>query len=606
MKDICERVQHHLWSSDPRPAYRGIRALRSRKPDPQRSAVKSASGELLSEGPEVLNRWAGYFEQLHKADPPARELVSRDVTPVVADPPISCDPPDLEEIRAAVRQLRGGRAAGICGIQAELLKAGGEAALLALHSVFSVVWRTGIIPADWKRGLIVPLWKGKGDRQDCSNYRGVTLLSVPGKVFARVILNRVRGCLLKYQRPEQSGFTPKKSTVDRILALRVLIERKREFRQKLFAAYVDLRKAFDSVHREALWRVLQLRGVPTKLVDLIAALYSGTESAVRCGGAISDFFPVDSGVRQGCVLAPTLFSACMDWVMHRVVDRSGCGAPLGEATITDLDFADDVVIFAELVDGLVRALEVLSEEAEPLGLRVSWLKTKLQSFDDSTEEAIEPVCIAGENVGFAERFSYLGSDVVSSGGSEPEVNKRLGRAMGVMASLDKGVWRCRYLCKRSKVQVFRTLVLPVLLYGCEAWTLTRSLRQRLNSFGTMSLRRILGYRWLDRVSNQRLLREAGMRYVTCIIRERQLRLFGHIARLPEADPARQVLYTREPTSWRRPRGRPRANWLQQMDRHCRGLGMGRVSAWGMACRRPQEYRRKVNAATRCFSACSHT
>ncbi len=96
------------------------------------------------------------------------------------------------------------------------------------------------------------------------------------------------------------------------MALRVLIERKRELRQNLFAAYVDLCKAFDSVHREALWRVLQFQGVPSKLVDLIAALYSGTESVVRCGGAISDFFPVDSGVCQGCVLAPTLLSACMD------------------------------------------------------------------------------------------------------------------------------------------------------------------------------------------------------------------------------------------------------------------------------------------------------
>ena len=83
--------------------------------------------------------------------------------------------------------------------------------------------------------------------------------------------------------------------------------------------------------------------------------------------------------------------------MHQAVDRSVCGTPLREATITDVDFADNFVIFAELVDGLVRALEVL-REAEPLGLRISWLKTKLQSFDDSTIEAIEPVCIAGEDV----------------------------------------------------------------------------------------------------------------------------------------------------------------------------------------------------------------
>ena len=80
----------------------------------------------------------------------------------------------------------------------------------------------------------------------------------------------------------------------------------------LLAAYVDLCKAFESVSRDALWRILGLRGVPPKLIDLMSELYSGTESAVKCGGTISDLFPVVTGVRQGCVLTPTLFSTCMD------------------------------------------------------------------------------------------------------------------------------------------------------------------------------------------------------------------------------------------------------------------------------------------------------
>ena len=107
----------------------------------------------------------------------------------------------------------------------------------------------------------------------------MTLLSVPGKVFVRIILDRVRHHLLKHQHPEQSGFTPKRSTIDRILALRVLIERRREFWQGLLAAYVDLCKAFNSVNRDAIWRILGLRGVPPKLIDLMSELYSGTESA---------------------------------------------------------------------------------------------------------------------------------------------------------------------------------------------------------------------------------------------------------------------------------------------------------------------------------------
>ncbi|KAG0714867.1 Retrovirus-related Pol polyprotein from type-1 retrotransposable element R2 [Chionoecetes opilio] len=147
----------------------------------------------------------------------------------------------------------------------------------------------------------------------------------------------------------------------------------------MLAAYVDLKKAFDSVHRESLWDLLRLRGIPARTIGLITGLYSGTESAVKCGAGVSSFFPVNTGVRQGCVLAPSLFNACMDWVLDKVVDQSDCGASVGNTKITDLVFADDAVIFAESLEVLVMALEALHEEAKPLGLEFSWLKTKVQS-----------------------------------------------------------------------------------------------------------------------------------------------------------------------------------------------------------------------------------
>ena len=82
--------------------------------------------------------------------------------------------------------------------------------LMSLHAVLCSARNTSIIPTDWKRSFVVPLWKGKGDRQDCNNFRGVMLLSVPGKVFALIIIDGVRYHLLEYQHPEQSGFTPKR------------------------------------------------------------------------------------------------------------------------------------------------------------------------------------------------------------------------------------------------------------------------------------------------------------------------------------------------------------------------------------------------------------
>ena len=128
-------------------------------------------------------------------------------------------------------------------------------------------------------------------------------------------------------------------------------------------------------------------------------------------------------------------------------------------------------------------------------------------------------------------------------------------------------------------------MLPVLLYGCETWTLTMDLRRRHNSFGTRSLRRTLGYHWSDFVSNERLLRETQTRFVTCIVRERQLWLYGHLACFPDTDPDHQIFSVRESPEWRRLIGRPRASWLQQVDRHLKEMGMGQASAWGMGRRR---------------------
>ena len=121
-----------------------------------------------------------------------------------------------------------------------------------------------------------------------------------------------------------------------------------------------------------------------------------------------------------------------------------------------------------------------------------------------------PIC--GEDVEVTERFTYLGSDIHVSAGCEPEVNRRLGRAWEVMDSQDHWMWHCQYVCIRTKVRVFRSFVLTLLLNGCETWTLTRDLRWRLNYFGARSLRIILGYHRLDFVSNERLLRETQMRF----------------------------------------------------------------------------------------------
>ena len=122
-------------------------------------------------------------------------------------------------------------------------------------------------------------------REDCDNYRGITLLSIPGKVYARVILSRIRGHLQQLRHKEQSGFTPHQSTTDRIATLRMILQTRRKFRRPTWVAYVDFRIAFDSANRQPLWLLLKTKGEPQKLIDLLEDLYTNivnvSESTVK-------------------------------------------------------------------------------------------------------------------------------------------------------------------------------------------------------------------------------------------------------------------------------------------------------------------------------------
>ena len=171
---------------------------------------------------------------------------------------------------------------------------------------------------------------------------------------------------------------------------------------------MDFRKAFDSVHKGggALWELLRIRGISEKILALVRALYTYTESAVRYGGGTSEFFPV-----QGCVLTPSPFSVYIDWIMGRTASSSSPRVSFGNERFTDLDFADDAVIFAKTVEVLVAFLDVLSKESESLGLRVSWVNFI------QTVSQVSSVSCCGEEADVLDVFPYLGSQIISRSGS---------------------------------------------------------------------------------------------------------------------------------------------------------------------------------------------
>ena len=179
---------------------------------------------------------------------------------------------------------------------------------------------TGELPQEYKDPSITHLYKNKGDRQVCDNHRGISLLAIAGKVLARVLLNRLQTHLEGATQdpppdkqpsllPEtQCGFRQGRGTVDMIFTVRQLQEKCREQNRGLYITFVDLTKAFDTVNRDGLWKIMSKFGCPEKFINIVRLFHDGMEARVKDNGEFSEPFPVTNGVKQGCVLAPTLFS----------------------------------------------------------------------------------------------------------------------------------------------------------------------------------------------------------------------------------------------------------------------------------------------------------
>ena len=217
------------------------------------------------------------------------------------------------------------------GIPAEIFKYGVEEILQKLHLVICTIWASETVPQEWKDSLIITLYKNKGDKSQCGNSRGISLLSVAGKILANILLKRLIQHVSEDLMPEtQCGFRQNRSTSDMIFAARQILEKSCEQYRDRHMCFVDLSNAFDTVERSMLWEVLRRSGCPEKFVNLIRRLQDGMESRVRVGDLVSESFGVLRVMKQGCILAPVLFNLYISYIIRLLADRVGpdCGVSL--------------------------------------------------------------------------------------------------------------------------------------------------------------------------------------------------------------------------------------------------------------------------------------
>lgn len=535
-------------------------------------------------------------------------------------------PPTMSEVEAAIRLLRN-TSPGLDGLSAQLLKLGGRPLAEWAHRVITRVWETGKVPLAWKRASLKALYKGKKDRRQADNYRGVTLLDVSGKVFVGVIHQRIRHHLCGQLLDAQQGFRPGRGTGGALFCMRRLAEMAREWGAPLHAAFVDFRKAFDSVPREALWRLLLARGVAPKLVELTRELYSGSQACVTADGGTSGWFDMRTGVRQGCPMSPTLFNVYIDFLARlltqrcqelgvggfRVAFRAGADlvpAPLDSDPVLSallLLYADDMVLMADSQEALRATLRELDSIATGWGMQINYEKTKVVVFGEGEggEGGMEAAWGGGEGaegVGQVQRvseFSYLGCLMHQSVQQETELGRRLAEAGRAFHRLKPNVFKAKGVSQTTRLRIYQACVLSILMYGAaETWALTHTQWRRVDAFHTDCLRYLTRTQHRgpnqELISNEQLYELAQMRPISEMVRQHALRWLGHLGRMAEGTMAQQLLFASAPAGQlKRVAGGSglHLTWNRAMRKTLRELGI--EQGWESGCLNRTAWKEKI-------------
>ncbi|VDO74779.1 unnamed protein product [Schistosoma margrebowiei] len=403
---------------------------------------------------------------------------------------------------------------------------------------------------DWKEGHLVKI--PKKDLSKCENYRGITLLSVPGKVFNRVLLNRMKDTVDAQLRDQQGGFRKDRSCTDQIETLRIIVEQSIEWNSTLYIIFIDYEKAFDSVDRRTLWKLLRHYGVPEKIVNIIRNSYDGLQCKVVHGGQLTDAFQVSTGVKQGCLLSPFLFLLVVDWIMKTSTSEGKHGIQwTAQNQLDDLDFADDLALLSHTHEQMQTKTASVAAVSASVSLSIYKGKTKVLKF---RAENSNPITLDGETLEDVESFTYLGSIIDEQGGTDADVNARISKARVAFLQL-KNIWNSKQLSTNIKVRIFNTNVKAVLLYGDETWgTRTTSIKKE-QIFINSCLRKILKINWPDTISNSLLWERTNRLPAEEEIRKRRWKWIGHTLRKSSNCITRQAL-TWNPEG-KRKRGRPK-------------------------------------------------
>ena len=381
----------------------------------------------------------------------------------------------VDEIAQAIRNVKNNKATGLDKIANEYIKSTSNLFLPVYHRLFNTVLDTAILPDAWLVGVIKPIFKNKGNIEDPNNYRPITILSCMGKVFTAVLNNRLQRFLETNNllNENQCGFRKGYSTCDNIFVMYALIEYLKVRKMKLFCAFIDFQKAFDSVWRVGLWSKLLKYNINGKVLSVIKSMYSNIKSCVDFNDKQSGFFTCKNGLRQGENLSPILFSLFLNDVEHYLSKNMQVGLNIHDQyfnsylRIIVLLYADDTVLFAESEEELKTLLNDFWKYCNDWKLTINPEKSKIMVFGERARTN-HNITINDKIIEVVDTFKYLG--VLFSKTRNFFKTKRhvVEQARKAMFCLFRKI-RNLDLPIDCQIKLFDNTVLPILTYGCEIW-----------------------------------------------------------------------------------------------------------------------------------------
>ena len=209
-----------------------------------------------------------------------------------------------------------------------------------------------------------------------------------------------------------------------------------------------------------------------------------------------------------------------------------------EKVVLDTDYADDMAILDNSRDGLQESTDLLAHYCSYAGLRINAKKTQCMAISRSASQRpylrgdYVELEVEGEPVEQVSNFVYLGATISCDGTIDRDLDVRIQRANGAFHQLWK-IWNSRTIKTPTKIRIYKAAVITILLYGAEVWNTTKKQMKRFEVFHQTSLRRILKIKWFFHVSNEEVLRRAGIKSIETFISAARLRWYGHVARMPE-------------------------------------------------------------------------